>query len=286
MPANPMNLRTISLFKDLICTSVLVFVSTASLSACAATPPKSTPIPIANDPRVGAATPKKAKVVEGDGHRHSKAAIPSPDAAEKINSVSKADLASLKALNERYRTAKSVEMNVDKLLKLGLIGSERKSAGKLYLAKGQLRMELEGSEKTLLVVNKKNLYAVTYPDPTLKGAATQVIKGETSSKKAQSQALTSLLGSGGFLKNFKPTALQADESGAKTYFLQPTNEQSEFKRAQLVVSSDGKEIRELHYWDARDNETSLKFSNVKFGAALDAKIFNYTPPADADVMNL
>ncbi len=220
-------------------------------------------------------------------HKQNKdAAIAAVKSQPGMHSVTAQELASLKAINESYRTAKSVAMDVTKQVKLGLIGSERKSSGKLFLSKGQLRMELEGAEKTLLVVNKKNLYAVTYPDPQLKGAAIQVIKGETASKKARSQALTSLLGSGGFLKSFKATALQVMDDGEKIYFLQPTNNQSEFTRAQFKVSQDGKEIRELHYWDARDNETILILSNIKFGTKIDPKLFTYAPPADADVMNL
>jgi len=212
--------------------------------------------------------------------------IPIAASVSGMHAVTPDELASLKKLNEKYRTSKSVTMDVVKQVKLGLIGSERKSAGKLFLSKGQLRMELEGTEKTLLIVNKKNIFAVTYPDPQLKGSAIQVIKGETSSKKAQKQALTTLLGSGGFLKSFKPTALQMTDDGDQIYFLQPTNDQNEFTRAQLKVSKSGKEIRELHYWDARDNETILSFANTVFGSKVDAKLFTYSPPADADLMNL
>jgi outer membrane lipoprotein-sorting protein len=205
-----------------------------------------------------------------------------------MRSVNKKDLASLKALNEKYRKAKSITMDVTKDVKLGLIGSARKSSGKIQLSKGQLRMELEGSEHTLLVINTKNVFAVTYPDKALKGAALQIIKADVTSKKAkkqaQSSALANLLGPGGFLKSFSPIEVQTTPEGA-TFFLAPIGE-SDMTRAQLKVSKDQKEIRELHYWDARDNETIFTFSNIVFGTKLDSKIFNYTPPADADVMNL
>lgn len=210
----------------------------------------------------------------------------SAPAATGMKTVSAKEVASLKKLNEKYRTAKSATMDVSKAMKLGLIGGERKSSGKLTIAGGQMRMELEGAEKTLLVVNKKNLFAVTFPPAELKDAAVQVIRGETGNKKAQSQVITGLLGSGGFLKNFKPTGLMQTASGENMYFLAPMKAASEFKRAQLLVSKDGKEIREFKFWDERENETTFSFSNIVFGKAIDASIFNYTPPANADVMNL
>ncbi len=203
-----------------------------------------------------------------------------------MRTADKSDEAKLKSLTSRYRTSKSVSMKVAKTLKLGLLGEERKSSGKMTIASGQLRLELEGAEKTLLVVNKKNLWAVTFPPPEFKDAVVQVIKAETSSTKAKSQALTGLLGAGDFTKSFKATAVQTTEQGDANYFLSPVKDQADFKRAQLRVSKDGQQIVELKYWDERDNETAFEFSDTIFGKKADPKLFDYTPPANADVMTL
>lgn len=203
-----------------------------------------------------------------------------------MRTANKVDEKKLKTLTTRYRTAKSVTMKVEKSLKLGLLGEDRKSSGKMTIANGQLRLELEGAEKTLLVVNKKNLWAVTFPPPEFKDAVVQVIKADTMSSKAKSQALTGLLGAGEFSKSFKATAVQTTEAGEVNYFLSPVKDQADFKRAQLRVSKDGKQIVELKYWDERDNETSFQFSDSTFGKKADPKLFEYTPPANADVMTL
>lgn len=203
-----------------------------------------------------------------------------------MHTAGKADEAKLKSLTSRYRTAKSVTMKVAKTLKLGLLGEERKSAGTMTLSNGQLRLELEGAEKTLLVVNKKNLWAVTFPPPEFKDAVVQVIKADTASTKAKSQALTGLLGAGDLSKSFKATAVQTTEKGEANYFLSPVKDTADFKRAQLLVAKDGKSIVELKYWDERDNETSFEFTDAKFGKKADPKLFDYTPPANADVMAL
>ena len=207
-------------------------------------------------------------------------------ALAEMRGVNKKDLTALRSLNDKYRKAKSIAMDVSKDVKLGLVGSERHSTGKLLLAKGQLNMELEGSEHTKLVINKKNVFAITFPDKALQGAAVQVIKGDITSKKAKKQsqqsALSNLLGPGGFLKSFNPTGIEVNGE-EQTFFLSPIGE-SDMTRAQLKVAK--KEIRELHYWDARDNETIYRFSNTKFDQKIDLKMFNYTPPANADVMDL
>jgi outer membrane lipoprotein-sorting protein len=251
--------RTLSLFTHLVLVASVAF----SANARAAEKAKGTPPPFAKPVDAAAAA-------KGD----------------ELRGVNKKDLASLKSLNEKYRKAKSISMDVAKDVKLGLVGSERHSTGQLQLASGQLRMELEGSEHTMLIVNKKNIFAITYPDKALQGAAIQIIKGDVASKKAkkqaQSSALANLLGPGGFLKSFKPTGIEI-QGDMSTYFLSPIGE-SDMTRAQLKVSKG--EIRELHYWDARENETIFQFSNTKFGQTIDSKIFNYTPPANADVMNL
>ncbi len=257
--------RTFSLFTH------LVLVTGVATHAFAAAKAPGTPVPFVK-PADAEAQPAKAA-----GGDVSKA---------ELRGVNKTDLTTLKALNEKYRKAKSITMDVTKDVKIGLVGSERHSAGKLSLASGQLRMELEGSEHTLLVVNKKNVFAVTYPDKALAGAAVQIIKGDVTSQKAKKQAqqsaLTNLLGAGGFLKSFKPTGVET-QGDVQTYFLSPIGE-SDMTRAQMKVENG--QIRWLRYWDARENETTYSFSNVKFDAKIDAKIFNYTPPANADVMNL
>jgi|GEM_PF-1886897 len=257
--------RTLSLFTHLVVITGAAIFAYATAHADAALPPdvqrKTTEIP---KEKPQAANPEKTD----------------------MRGVNKKDLASLKALNEKYRKAKSITMDVSKDVKLGLVGSQRHSSGKLQLASGQLKMELEGSEHTMLIVNKKNVFAITYPDKALQGAAIQVIKGDVASKKAKKQAqqsaLSNLLGPGGFLKSFNPTGVQTD-AGVQTYFLSPIGD-SDMTRAQLKVANG--EILELHYWDARDNETTYKFSNTKFDQKVDSKTFNYVPPANADVMNL
>lgn len=216
------------------------------------------------------------------------AAVPSGPAKVtngEVKKITDADIKLLKTLDSVYQT-KSAEMKVEKITKIPLLEQERKASGTLWISSGRLRMELEGSEKSLLVVNKHNLWAITFPPAEFKDAAVQVIKGNTSTKKGRSQNFVSLFSMGGFTKFFDATAAQHESNGDVLFFLSPKQEQTDFRRAQVRVSSDGKKLLVINYWDDRDNETRMEFSSLKFEKKVDERLFNYTPPKNAEVINL
>ncbi len=206
-------------------------------------------------------------------------------AATRPRSISSKDLTLLKKVSSRYRQASSVTSRVSKSLKLGLLGKEKQAAGQLWIAGSKFRMELDGSEKTLLIINKKNLWAITYPDERFKGAAIQVIRGEVASSQARSRAMIGLLTQGDLLKYFEPTGVLSSPESV-TFFFKPKSEPGDIKRVQLKVSSQEPRIDEVRFWDGRDNETQFKFEGVTFGKKIDNKIFDFKPPQNADVMNL
>lgn len=206
--------------------------------------------------------------------------------------VSNKELKTLKDLDKKYQGKKPVAMKVNKTLKIGLLNQERSSDGTLWMSSGRIRMELEGDEKSLLVVNKKNLWAVTFPGSDFPDAPVQVIKGDASSKKVQSQGAIGMLSLGGFLNVFNATSVQEMSSGEKRYFLMPKKTNSDFRRAQVTISADGTQITELKYWDERENETQFEFrevtfgKNEAFGKKIEDALFTYSPPAKAEIMNL
>lgn len=207
------------------------------------------------------------------------------DTAGKILPVSASELALLKKLDQAYQQ-KNAKMSVHKTIKVALLEQERKTQGQLWISKGRLRMELDGSEKTLLVVNKKYLWAITYPPAEFKDSALNVVRADVTSKKGQAQNFVALLTQGGLLKFFSATAVQRESGGNVLFFLSPKQDVSDFKRAQVTVSKDGAKLLELSYWDDRDNETHLYFSDISFTSKADEKLFEYVPPPKTDVMTI
>ena len=221
------------------------------------------------------------------------AIVPSAFSDAAIKSISAKDTKALKAVDEKYQKAKSVSMKIEKIVKIGLLSEKRKSYGTLCIAQGQVRLELQGSEKSLLLVNKKNVWVVTYPPADFPDAPLQVAKGDASSKKGQSKNAMSLLTVGGFLKLFSATGFHTEKNGERVYTLTPLKGTSQdFKRAEVTLTKNASAIADLKYWDNRDNETHYVFQDVKFDATefqdqkIDAKLFDYSPPKGAEVTNL
>lgn len=234
----------------------------------------------------------KAPLKKKTSAKTASVAKPAAKLASEKKSTPLSDEGLLKAVDARYQNAKAIAMKVEKTLKIGLLAEERKSSGSLWISEGRIRMELEGVEKSVLVVNKNNLWAATYPGAEFPDAPVQVIRGKPSSKKGQQKNAMSLLSVGGFLTIFNSTGVKTLPSGQKAYTLAPKKGQTDFKKALVVLSTDGKAISEIKYWDARDNETQYLFRDVAFdtkeafGKKIDNNLFDYTPPPGAEVMNL
>jgi outer membrane lipoprotein carrier protein len=257
-----------------------------------------TPAPVAEKPVVAKPVEKKSAAKSG----FLKKKISAKAAATKILEAKTASTAKkpsapaattastseqqLKIIDQHYQSAKSITMDVERKLVIGLLGKEKNAKGTLTLAKGKMRLELAQPEKSIVVVNGQSLWVADYPPAEFKNAAVQVLKGTISSKKGASQSFASLLTRGALLKEFSVTGTQQDEQKRTIFFLQPKNQTSEFKRAQLVASADGKTISELRYWDERDNATTMIFTNVEFDKPVAPKTFDFTPPENADVTTI
>jgi outer membrane lipoprotein-sorting protein len=211
-------------------------------------------------------------------------ATPAMASAPTVRSISLEDRQVFNSLNERFRK-EAMQSKVSKTLKLSLLGQERKSAGQFLLQQGRMRLELSGDENSLLVINSKKLYAVTLPAAGLKDAKTQVIEASLQNKNIKTSGLFLLLAKGGFDTVFNVTGVLEKGEKEQTYFLTPKKSNSGLKRAQLQVTSDGKYIKNLRYWDELDNETSYEFSDHKKQTQIAWKLFEYTPPADAEVLS-
>ncbi len=213
------------------------------------------------------------------------AATPAPQKVviDKLRSPSKDDLANLKALDLKYKNSKSISMDLEKKLKLGILNQERKSKGRLLISQGRMRMEIDKPDQSLVVVDKKNIWVVQYPPEDLVGASLQVIRASAETKKGRSQSFIGLLVKGGITKYFKVLNTMTAKDGSTTYFLQPEAGTVEFARAQVTLDSTSQQLKELKYWDELSNETTFVFSKISFDKKIAADKFAYSPPKNADV---
>jgi outer membrane lipoprotein-sorting protein len=211
-----------------------------------------------------------------------------PMAASKVKTAnliqaSPVDVALIKSIDQSYKSAKSISMDLKKIVKVQLLDKTSKMSGKVLFSKGRMRMEMDPPDKSLVVIDKKHIWVVNYPSDEFKNSAIQVIQAEVSTKKGRSQNFLGLLTQGGILKFFNVSGVQKTSDEEQVFFLQPNVASVEFKRAQVIVNPKTKKIVALKYWDELDNETGYEFANVKFDLSLEDKNFVYHPPKNADV---
>lgn len=189
----------------------------------------------------------------------------------------------LQKLSKKYRTAKMVEMVVEKTVKLELQGRETKYDGKIFLANGKFRWENSTPEETLLVFDGTTIWSVQIP-PKEFGGAPQVARGKVD-RNTKSQILISSLLGGDLEKNFK--VVKEDKNGDVSKIeVTPQGDGLAVKSLNLVVDTKKNQMNELSYKDDLGNLTTMKFSNIQFLKKADSSKFKYQPPKGAQVTDL
>jgi outer membrane lipoprotein-sorting protein len=192
----------------------------------------------------------------------------------------------LKRVDAKYIVANTVTMDVNKTDKLNALEQTKSSEGTLQMKKGMLRMELTSSEsdkeKTVVVVDGKNLWLVSPPVKEAKNSKTQVAKTKLANKKAKSHLLLQILTDGGVFRFFQ-VEKSVEQDDMVVYFLKPEKTIQEIQKAQVLVDKTKQVISQFKYWDAMENETIYQFTNVEFDKSIKDSVFTYTPPKDAQV---
>ncbi|MFS4458863.1 LolA family protein [Bdellovibrio sp. HCB2-146] len=186
----------------------------------------------------------------------------------------------LKALSKHYRSAKLVEMKVEKTLKSELLGKETRHSGKIFLANGKFRWENTVPEETLLVFDGSTIWSVQVP-PKEFGGEPQVAKGKVDKKTKSQILIASLLGED-LEKNFK--VVKDDKNG--NIEVAPKGNDLTVKSLNLSIDTKKSELKELSYKDDIGNLTTIKFSDIQFKSKANNKLFQYQPPKGAQVSEL
>jgi outer membrane lipoprotein-sorting protein len=182
----------------------------------------------------------------------------------------------------KYRNSKLVSMDVVKTVKSKVLSKETKFVGKIYLSQSKFRWDTETPEKTQIIFDGKTIWNVQHPSAELPGPI-QVAKSKLDKNTKKQILLATLLGTSEVKKNFKvlKTDVQKDE---KLYFLEPKG--SDLQVRDLVIHIANKKISAISFKDDIGNQTDMNFKNVEFSKKEKAKLFNYAPPKDAQVITL
>ncbi len=169
--------------------------------------------------------------------------------------------ASLQKVTKKYRSAKLVEMTVEKTVKSELLGKETKYEGKIYLANGKFRWENSTPEKTLLVFDGSTIWSEQTP-PKEFGGPVQVAKGKVDKKTRSHVLISSLLGAD-LGKNFK-ISKETKENDLVKLEATPLYDDLTVKSVNVVLNSKNNTLKEISYKDDIGNLTTMSFPMCNF----------------------
>lgn len=189
----------------------------------------------------------------------------------------------LQKITKKYRSAKLVEMNVEKVVKSELLGRETKYDGKIYLANGKFRWENTTPEKTLLVFDGATIWSEQTPPKEL-GGPVQVAKGKVDKKTRSHILISSLLGAD-LEKSFK-VGKESKDGDLVKLDVTPLYDDLTVKSLNIVLNMKDKTLQQISYTDDIGNLTQMNFSKVEFKKAEKKNLFKYQPPKGAQVTDL
>jgi len=189
----------------------------------------------------------------------------------------------LQKVVKKYGSEKFIKIELVKSTTVKLLNRTEKSKGHAFLSgKNKLRLEFTDPLHTVAVLNGRRAWVVEYP-PKDSDEKIRVSKFKIDTTPGQSQLLiTSLLGSGNLLNNFKVKKM-TNLDGVSCYELIPKKSMEEIKSLSVSVDEKKNEISELKYSDPIDNETVFNFVKTEFGVKLDPSLFKYEAPKGAEV---
>ncbi len=194
------------------------------------------------------------------------------------------DLAPLNQATAKYRSAKMVQVDVEKTVKSELTGREAKYKGVIYLSSGMFRMVNSEPDKSVLVFDGSTIWneqaaSADFPGPV------QVTKSRLSGKSKSQALFANLLTKDPVTKNFKVMNVKK-ENGTTIYEGRPLNTELNVQSMSLKIATSSKLVTEISYTDDIGNLTVMKFKNPQFKKSIDKKMFQYKPPKGAQVNEL
>jgi outer membrane lipoprotein carrier protein len=183
-----------------------------------------------------------------------------------------------------YRSAKDFSASFDQLYTYVAFGRTQESKGKVQVKRpGLLRWESEKPEKIIIVLDGKDYWQHSVEDNQV-----MVKRGFVSDQL--SSAFTFLWGKGDLLTEFSARAVPRPEDipglpKGDAVELVPRDPQPSVHKLLFIVGKDGQVLASV-VTDSQDNLNRLVFHDVKLNGHLPDSLFQFTPPAGANVTEL
>ncbi len=192
----------------------------------------------------------------------------------------------LKRVLEKYSKTKSIKMRVKKTLHLNLIEQKKEYQGELLIKEGgRLRLDLKKPEKSLVIINNKIIWSVSYPSDPEFDKTIRVLKFSPSSDLRSQFLFLSLIGKSDLLEVFKIKSSKKKHHNLE-YFLEPKKRIDRIKKLEININFKKSIIEKLTYTDDLSNRTVFSFDKIRFQEPLEDRVFEFVPPKNAEITTL
>jgi outer membrane lipoprotein carrier protein len=190
----------------------------------------------------------------------------------------------LAKVEKKYKT-QFVEMKLAKEVTQAILDKTKSYKGRMAIGpSGLFKMDIEEPDKSSLIMDGKNIWVVDYPVDDAQNKV-QILHSKARKKLKNQTFLSSLLGGGELLKNFKIDG-QTKEKHETKFKLIPKEKDLEIQKVELSVDNDDELITVVAYWDQLGNKTELKFSKQEFKDDVPKDYFKFQPPKNSDVTEM
>ena len=181
---------------------------------------------------------------------------------------------------ERYTKAQSLHLTVRKSMRLAVLGRDKVQSGQIFVKAGNIRLEFNGSSKSLIVVGPKYIWIVNYPSKEL-GGRIQVARALRNDSR-HPPVLYDLLARRNPSREFAVNSAKLDGSRG-SYSLVARKRSPGIHKIDLVIDRIHHEILSLSYWDELGNKTTYVFLKTQWNPSLPDSLFRYIPPKGAAI---
>jgi outer membrane lipoprotein carrier protein len=186
----------------------------------------------------------------------------------------------VRCVQARYGPLRDLTAAFAQESRVASLGRARARAGRLYFqAPGRMRWEYDGPEPQVIVADGKQLW---FHRPERR----QVVVQAMDAAFTRQTPLLFLLGRGDFAAEFTwdEGQLVPDAAGLVSVVLRPRVEAPDLSRLVLEVAVGECRLAGTIVEDAFGNVTHLVFSGERANTGLNAGLFRFAPPKDAEVL--
>jgi outer membrane lipoprotein carrier protein len=175
----------------------------------------------------------------------------------------------------KYQAAKSITAKIEKSVKT-MWGDAQKAKGRLYYARGKMRMELDDDSKTTLIIDGKSLWVILNFEGQL-----QISQMSSEHLKKGDNVLGAFFGDGKFLKNVEVAKVETNGRIQECLISPKSLKNLEVKS--LTVGIRNEELDNISYEDDLGNKTIYFFKSIALNDSIDPTKFQFVPPKGAQV---